>query len=118
MLISEYTKSNAESTNAASIPQITTINNKFNPTISLLGVSEFNKNGKYKLEVFIGNGTIDTVNITTVLVPELSKYGIRLNGFKELNKRIGVNGDLHFHEKNPLIPKKILTSTFPEFKLK
>ncbi len=115
---SEYTKSNAESTTAASIPQISTINNKFNPTISLLGAAEFNKNGKYKLEVFIGNGTIDTVNITTVLVPELSKYGIRLNGFKELNKRIGVNGDLHFHEKKSFNPKENTDFNFSRIQAK
>ncbi len=114
----EYIKSNAESTNAASIPQISTINSKFNPSISLLGATQIDKNGKYKLEIFVGNGTIDTINTATVLVPELSKYGVRLNGFKEMNKHVGFNFDLHYHEKKSFNPKENADFSFSRIQSK
>lgn len=84
---------------SATIPQISTINSKFNPSISLLGATEINKNGKYKLEFFIGNGSIDTASTATILIPELSRYGIQINGFNGLNNRIGFNSNLNYHEK-------------------
>jgi len=47
----EYEKLNK--TNKSSIPQISTINKKFNPTVSLLGAANLNIKGQYKLEVLL-----------------------------------------------------------------
>ncbi|MBK6496944.1 MAG: hypothetical protein IPG00_01760 [Saprospiraceae bacterium] len=111
--LEENEKSNI--TNSSSISQFSTINKKFNPSVSLLGAADLNKNGKYKLEIFVGNGAIDTFSTATILVPELSNYGIRLNGFKDLTKRFGINGDFHYHEKNHLTHMKMLTLLLQEY---
>lgn len=114
--LEENEKSNI--TNSSSIPQFSTINKKFNPSVSLLGAADLNKNGKYKLEIFIGNGAIDTFSTATILVPELSNYGIRLNGFKDLTKRFGINGDFHYHEKKSFNPHENVDFTFARIQSK
>lgn len=112
----EYEKLNK--TNKSSIPQISTINKKFNPTVSLLGAANLNIKGQYKLEIFVGNGAIDTFSTATILVPELSNYGIRLNGFKDLTKRFGINGDFHYHEKKSFNPHENVDFTFARIQSK
>lgn len=112
----EYEKLNK--TNKSSIPQISTINKKFNPTVSLLGAANLNIKGQYKLEVFVGNGAIDTFSTATILVPELSNYGIRLNGFKDLTKRFGINSDFHYHEKKSFNPHENVDFTFARIQSK
>lgn len=114
--LEENEKSNI--TNNSSIPQFSTINKKFNPSVSLLGAADLNKNGKYKLEIFVGNGAIDTFSTATILVPELSNYGIRLNGFKDLTKRFGINGDFHYHEKKSFNPHENVDFTFARIQSK
>lgn len=109
---------NLKESGTATIPQISTINSKFNPSISLLGATEINKNGRYKLEFFIGNGSIDTASTATILIPELSRYGVQINGFNGLNKRVGFNSNLNYHEKKAFNIRDSSTFAFTRLQAK
>ena len=106
------------------LPQITSINKKVTPTISLIGATNFN--GNHRIGIFTGSTNGDTLSTATMIVPELSKVGIYAAGFFNLSymfaekykNRFGINYNIQYNDKATYNRETNSNFDFSQFQLK
>ncbi len=103
-------KRNKQEIVGATIPQLSDVSQLNNPTITFLGSTKIYKNGLVSLGLYTGVNSKDTLSFNSIIVPELSKWGVQLSGYNKIadmkiakwtrNVAFWLNYALNFHEKN------------------
>jgi hypothetical protein len=96
----------AKNVNTGLTPQLADIFESISPTISLLGTSKIKNFGVHAISIYTGL-VGDTLSYSTIIIPELSKYGISVAGYFDLDKllsssvhdKIWLNYAINFHNK-------------------